>query len=147
MSRTSFSSFAFRWYLGLFWVSALGLVALLAVFHIVNAIATRAIRTTGEVPPADELDQKIELKAAKWAGLILSPATLTWILVAMYSIPVIGSNVLAQTAVPRSEVLSSIRAIPMFTAMAAVQWLFAAFVVANLAYYGSIVFRYRRLSA
>lgn len=128
--------------IGLFWVSALGLVALLAVFHVVNAIATRAIRTTGKVPPVDELDQKIELKAAKWAGFILAFATLTWILLAMYSIPVIGSNVLAQTAAPRSEVLFS-----MFTAMAAVQWLFAAFVVANVAYYGGIVFRYRRLSA
>jgi hypothetical protein len=51
--------------LGLFWVSAIGLVALLTAFHIVNAIATRSIRTTGEVPPVDELDQKIELKAAK----------------------------------------------------------------------------------
>jgi hypothetical protein len=133
--------------MGLFWVSALGLVTLLMVFHIVNAIATRAIRTTGKVPPVDELDQKIELQAAKWAGFILSFATLTWILVAMYSIPVIGSNVLAQTAAPRSEALSSSPAIPMFAAMAAVQWLFAAFVVANVTYYGGIVFRYRRLSA
>jgi hypothetical protein len=126
--------------MGLFWVSALGLAALLAVFHVVNAIATRSIRATGEVPPVDELDQKIEWKAAKWAGLILSFAVLTWILVTMYSIPMIASNVLAQTA-------ASSHAIPIFTAMAAVQWLFAGFVFANVVYYGGIVFRYRRLAS
>jgi len=113
---------------------------LLAVFHVVNAIATRSIRATGAVPPVDELDRKIELKAAQWAGLILAIAVLTWIVVTMYSIPVIASNVLAQTA-------ASSPAIPMFTAMAAVQWLFAAFVVANVVYYGCIVFRYRRLAS
>ena len=126
--------------LGLFWVSALGLAALLAAFHVVNAIATRSIRATGEAPPVDELDRKIELKAAKWAGLILALAVLTWVLVTMYSIPVIASNALAQTA-------ASGHAIPMFTAMAAVQWLFAGFVVANIAFYGGIVFRYRRLAS
>jgi hypothetical protein len=123
------------------------LVALLAMFHIVNAIATRSIRTTGEVPPLDELDQKIELKAAKWAGLILAFAVVTWILVAMYSIPVIGSSLLEQTNATRGEVFSSSHAIPMFTAMAAVHWLFAGFVFANAAYYGGIVFRYRRLAS
>jgi hypothetical protein len=116
--------------LGLFWVSAIALVVMLAAFHIVNAIATRSIRTTGEVPPVDELDQKIELNAAKWAGFVLSFAVLTWVLVAMYTIPAIGWH-----------------AISMPTAMAAVQWLFAGFVVANAAYYGGIVFRYRRLAS
>ena len=58
--------------IGLFGVSAIGLVALLAAFHIVNAIATRSIRTTGKVPPIDELDQRIELKAAKWAGFVFA---------------------------------------------------------------------------
>jgi hypothetical protein len=125
--------------LGLFWVSAIALVALLVVFHITNAIATRSIRTTGEVPPIDELDQQIDLNAAKWAGLILSFAVITWILVTMYLIPMIASSMPAQ-AQPTP-------AIPMFTAMAAVHWLFACFVLANLAYYGGIVFRYRRLAS
>jgi len=133
--------------LGLFWVSAIVLVALLVVFHIVNAIATRSIRITGAVPPVDELDQKIELHAAKWAGLILAIVVLTWILLAMYSIPVIGHSLLEQTNVTRGAVFSSSRAIPMFAAMAAVHWLFAGFVFANAAYYGGIVFRYRRLAS
>jgi hypothetical protein len=111
--------------MGLFWVSAIALVALLVVFHVFNAIATRSIRTTGDVPPIDELDQKIELKAAKWAGFVLSFAVVTWILVAMYCVAVIATST------------------EMF--MAAVQWLFAGFVFANAAYYGGIVFRYRRL--
>jgi hypothetical protein len=131
----------------LFWVSAIGMVALLTAFHIVNAIATRSIRTTGEVPPVDELDHKIELKAAKWAGFILAFAVVTWILVAMYSIPVIGSSILEQEKATSSEVSPSSYAIPMFTAMAAVNWLFAGFVFANIAYYGGIVFGYRRVAS
>ncbi len=34
--------------LGLIWVSAFVLAALLSAFHIANAIATRSIRTTGK---------------------------------------------------------------------------------------------------
>jgi hypothetical protein len=132
--------------LGLFWISAIGLVALLVVFHIINAIATRSIRTTGEVPPVDELDQQIDSNAAKWAGFILSSAVLTWILVAMYGLPITASSLRSQTLATH-EMLSSTPAIPMFTAMAAVHWLFACFVLANLAYYGGIVFRYRRLAS
>jgi hypothetical protein len=133
--------------LGLFWVSAIGLVALLTAFHIVNAIATRSIRTTGEVPPVDELDHKIELKAAKWAGFILAFAVVTWILVAMYSIPLMGSSILEQEQAMSSEVSPSGYAIPMFRAMEAVNWLFAGFVLANIAYYGGIVFGYRRVAS
>jgi hypothetical protein len=132
--------------LGLFWVSAVGLAALLAAFHIVNAIATRSIRATGKVPPVDELDQHLELKAAKWAGFILAFAVMTWILVAMYSIPVPGSSVFQQTNATGTEVSPSSYAIPMFTAMAAVHWLFAGFVFANVTYYGVIVLGYRRLA-
>lgn len=121
---------------GLFWVSAFALAALLASFHVVNAIVTRSIRATGRVPPVDELDEKIELQAAKWAGLILGLTIVTWVLIVMYSILNIGAG----------EELSSSRGVPMFTAMAAVQWLFAGFVLANAVYYGAIVFRYRRLA-
>lgn len=117
---------------GLFWVSTIALIALLVSFHIVNA----SIRVNGRIPPVDELDEKIELQAAKWAGLMLGAAILTWVLIAMYSIVAIGAG----------EGLSSTRAVPMFTAMAAVQWLYAAFVLANAVYYGGIVFRYRRLA-
>ncbi len=133
--------------LGLFWVSAAALVVLLTVFHIANGIATRSIRTTGEVPPVDELDQKIELKAAKWAGFILAFAVATWILIAMYSIPAIGSGVFEQAKAIGNEVSPFNFAIPVFTAMAALHWLFAGFVLANIAYYGGIVIGYRRLAS
>ena len=133
--------------LGLFWVAAIGSVAILAVFHILNAIATRSIRTTGKVPPIDELDQSIELKAAKWAGFILAFAVMTWILVAMYSIPVIGSSTLQEARAEGIDASPSSYAIPMFTAMGAVHWLFAGFVFANIAYYGCIVFGYRRMAS
>lgn len=132
--------------LGLFWVSAVGLVALLAGFHIVNAISTRSIRTSGEVPPVDELDQRIELQATKWAGFSLAFVVTSWILVAMYSIPVIGTSMLEQTTTTGDGVLPSGYAIPMFAAMTAVHWLFAGFVLANIVYYGGIVFGYRRIA-
>ena len=116
---------------GLFWVSAVVLAVLLIAFHIVNAIVTRSIRTTGRVPPVDELDEKIELHAAKWAGLILGAGILTWVIVAMSSMLALGTEM---------------RTVPMFMAMSAVQWLFAVFVLANAVYYGAIVFRYRSLA-
>jgi hypothetical protein len=37
-------------------------------------------------------------------------------------------------------------AIPVFSAMVAVHWLFAGFVIANMAYYGGIVLGYRRIA-
>jgi hypothetical protein len=132
--------------LGLIWVSAIALAVLLIVFHIVNAIATRSIRTTGEVPPLDELDQKIELTAAKWAGLILALAVVAWILVAMYAIPALGSAALEPTSAAARDVSPSSYTVPMFTAMSAVHWLFAGFVISNIAYYGGIVFGYRRIA-
>ncbi len=86
------------------------------------------------MPPIDELDRIIELNAAKWAGLALGFAVFTWILVAMYAIPVVGGRAGATSF-----------AVPVFTAMTAVHWLFAAFVLSNLTYYGGIVIGYRRL--
>jgi hypothetical protein len=132
--------------LGLIWVSVIGLIALLVGFHLVIAIATRSIRTTGDVPPVDELDEKIELTAAKWASIILAFAVVAWIFVAMYSMPVIGGGVFERTKATGGEVSPSDFAIPVFTAMAAVHWLFAGFVFANVAYYGGIVIGYRRLA-
>lgn len=133
--------------LGLFWLATAGLMAILVVFHTVNAIVTKSIRSSGKVPPVDELDQRIELRAAKWAGFVLSVEVLTWILIAMYSAPVIGGgNALEQVKLAGTEMSLSHFSIPVFTAMVAVHWLFAGFVVANVAYYGGIVLRYRRIA-
>lgn len=133
--------------LGLFWLSAIVLVAILVVFHTVNAIATKSIRSKGEVPPVDELDRSIELKAAKWAGFVLSIAVLTWIILALYSVPVIGGSVAEQARLAGNEISPVNFAIPVFSAMVAVHWLFAGFVIANLAYYGGIVLGYRRIAS
>lgn len=132
--------------LGLMWLSVIGLAALLAAFHIAIALATRSVRATGDTPPVDELDQKIELTASKWASLVLGFAVLTWILVAMYSMPLVGAGAFESSRAATGEALPSTFAIPVFTAMTAVHWLFAGFVVANLAYYGGIVIGYRRLA-
>jgi len=133
--------------LGLFWVAAGGLVMVLTLFHIANALATRSIRTTGNVPSADELDQRIELKASKGAGFILAFAVMSWILYAMYTIPVVGQSVREEGLAGGVELSPFNFVLPVFTAMLAVQWLFAGFVVANLVYYGGIVIGYRRLAS
>jgi len=117
---------------GLFVAAAVGLAVLLTVFHVVNALATRTIRATGRVPPADELDRHIELSASKWAGLVLAFAVMSWILFAMYALPFAG--------VPEPGV------VPLARAMTAIQWLFAGFVFANVAYYAGIVVGYRRMA-
>ncbi|MBM3845754.1 MAG: hypothetical protein FJ405_05640 [Verrucomicrobia bacterium] len=133
--------------IGLFWLAAIVLSAVLVVFHIVNAIATKSIRSRGEVPPLDELDQSIELKASKWAGLVLSIAVVTWILVATYSALLVGGSALEQAKLAGSEVSTSAFSISVFSAMVAIHWLFAGFVIANVAYYGGIVWGYRRIAS
>ncbi|MDP1798824.1 MAG: hypothetical protein Q8K78_15120 [Planctomycetaceae bacterium] len=132
--------------LGLFWVAVAGLVVLLTVFHVVIAVATRSVRTTGGLPPVDELDEKIELKATKWASLILAFAVFTWVLVAMYSAPVIAHEAFEQAKILDPEAAAIPFAVPVFTAMAAIQWLFAGCVFANVIYYGGIVIGYRSLA-
>ena len=72
---------------------------------------------------------------------------MSWILVTMYSIPLIGSSMLQESRVGSIDSSPSSYAIPMFTAMGAVHWLFAGFVFANVAYYGCIVFGYRRMAS
>jgi hypothetical protein len=124
--------------MALFWLAAAGLVAILVAFHTVNALATKSIRVTGDTPPVDELDQRIELKASKWAGFVLSVAVITWIVFAMYTAPVIG--------VSASELSATQISIPISSVLIAVHWLFAGFVVANVTYYGGIVMRYRRIA-
>jgi hypothetical protein len=132
--------------LGLIWLSVIGMVVMLVGFHVVIAVATRSMRRSGAAPVIDELDEKIQLTAAKWASLILAFAVLTWVFVAMYSIPVIGAGVFENAKATGRGGLASDFAIPVVTAMAAVHWLFAGFVFANAVYYGGIVVGYRRFA-
>ncbi|MEO1495932.1 MAG: hypothetical protein AAFV43_02155 [Planctomycetota bacterium] len=132
--------------LGFFVLATIALVVLLVIFHIVNAVATRSIRATGDTPPVDELDQRIELHAAKWAGFGLAAAVLAWILRIATLLPVAGVVTIKRMAANGVEVSPADFAVPVLSAMAAVQWLFAAFVIANVVYYGVIVIGYRRLA-
>lgn len=132
--------------LGLFWLAAIVLSAVLVVFHIVNAIATKSIRTRGEVPPVDELDHSIELNASKWAGFVLSLSVVTWILIATYSMLLVGGTALEQAKLAGSEISTSAFSVSVFSAMVAIHWLFAGFVSANVVYYGGIIWGYRRIA-
>jgi hypothetical protein len=132
--------------LGLFWVAMFGMIALLTIFHVANALSSRSLRTSGKLPPADELDQRIELRAAKWAGFVLAFALVTWILLAMYGMPILGTMGIDATQVSTDGSPAADFTIPVVDAMRAVHWLFAGFVFSQMMYYAGIVIGYRRMA-
>lgn len=132
-------------YVVLLAIAVIGLVGLLIGFHIVNSIATASIRKSGDVPERDELDQTIELRAAKLAGVLLAIAVVGWSIAAMVAFPAAGvTNIAAANA--DGAVTASDFAIRLPDAMRWIHILFAGFVISNVAYYGAIVFGYRRLA-
>ena len=139
--------FRFPWAaFGLFVVAAIALAALLTAFHIVNALATRSIRRSGDVPPADELDRLLELKASRLSGMVLAVAVMSWCLAAMFGIPAAGGAAIAATDTGGSSPTPPAFVVSAMLAMSAIHALFAGFVISNLAYYGGIVAGYRRLA-
>jgi hypothetical protein len=126
-------------YVGLFWLAVIVLVGLLMAFHTANALATKSIRATGDTPPLDELDRLIELRASKLAGMVLAVVVIGWSMAAMFGAPVLGLGQPVEANLAEA-------AVPLLPALAAVQALFAGFVLANLVYYAGIVVGYRRLA-
>jgi hypothetical protein len=102
---------------------------------------------TFDTPPVDELDQRIELRAAKWASVTLASAVVTWILYAMYSMPAIGAGVFEQVTANGAEVSSSDFAVPVFMAWQPFSGCSPDSYFANVAYYGGIVIGYRRVAS
>lgn len=130
--------------LGLLWVAVAGMCTLLIGFHIVNAILSPGIRKSGSVPPMDELDEMIESRASKWAGITMAVALMTWVIVVMYALPLSGAHTMA--LLPKdTQRVPEFFAVPVLTAMFAVHLLFAGFVAANVVYYGGIIAGYLRL--
>lgn len=132
-------------HVGLFAMAVFCLVALLVGFHVVNAILTPSIRKTGDVPEADELDRLIELKASKFAGIVLAVAVLGWSISAMVGIPAQGVFNVVESQNDNSLNASDF-GLSVNQGMRWVHLLFAGFVVSNLLYYARIVLGYRRLS-
>lgn len=133
-------------FVGLFALAVAGLVALLIGFHVINAISTPSIRQTGDVPPTDELDRLIELRAAKLSGIVLAVVVLIWSVVAMFGIPALGVAALAAKPAGGAGPAAADFAVPVVEALFWVHVLFAGFVVANITYYGGIVAAYRSLA-
>jgi len=131
---------------GLFVVAAIILAVLLTAFHLVNALATRSIRKTGDVPPLDELDRMLELRAAKLSGVVLAIVVMGWSLVAMFGVPALAISELVQASTPDGGGPSVQLSIPVVQALTAIHALFAGFVIANIAYYGNLIVGYRRLA-
>lgn len=133
-------------YVGLIIVATIVQVVLLVGFHIVNALATKSIRETGDTPPLDELDRLIELKASKFSGIVLATAVMTWCCVAMFAVPASGVVQVMQAKAQEIDVTAANFAMPVMQAMVGVHLLFAGFVIAHASYYAGIVFGYRRIS-
>ena len=129
--------------LGLFIVAAIALIVLLTVFLIVNALATRSMRKSGDSPQMDELDRIIELQAAKVSGLVLALVVIGWCIVTMYG--AVGASISTSETVSPSSV-EPILVFSLIDALTGIHTLFAGFVIANITYYGRIVFGYRRLT-
>ena len=132
-------------FVGVFIVAVFVLVAFLSSFHIFNAIMSPSIRRTGDVPPHDELDRLIEMRAAKISGIVLAVTVIVWCFNAMIGVPLIGVQEIANSELgggPKSAQF----AIPVNQALFAIHLLFAGFVIANVVYYGSIIVGYRRLA-
>lgn len=131
---------------GLFVVAAIVLTLLLTAFHAVNALATRSIRKTGDVPPLDELDRTIELRASKLAGTVLGAAVIVWCMFAMFKVLSVGVVEVVPEGVSGDAVTRSGIVVPVMLALTAIHALFAGFVIANIVYYGSIITGYRRMA-
>lgn len=128
-------------FIGLALVAVILLTILLTGFHIVNAIMTASIRKRGDEPPQDELDQLIELRAAKVSGFVLAFVVLGWCMVAAFGIPALGVSALANAETPNLSQFS----VSVFDVLTAIHVLFAGFVASNIVYYGTIVAEYRKL--
>lgn len=120
------------------------LMVVLAVFHSANALITKLIRTSGKTAHLDELDSSIEIKSARFAGLTLGFIVTMWSLFALTGLAALISHALPLEAEPM-ENLSLVK-IPVLPVIAGFQILFAGFVIANLVYYGGIIYGYRRYS-
>lgn len=126
---------------GLFLLAVAGLVTFLVAFHVVNAISTVSIRKADDALKADESDQGIELRAAKFSGTVLATAVILWFIAAMFGARAFGIESVggdlksyAGTVIPISQI---------------VLWghiLFAGLVVANIMYYAKIISGYRKLA-
>jgi len=133
-------------HVSIFFVAVISLVILLAGFHTINAIATKSIRESGDAPPADELDDVIELRASKCSGFVLMSLVLVWCLAAMWSVPV---EAVSNSAIPQEGAASIDEfsfAITLAEALLWINLIFAGIVVSNLTYYGKIIASYRGIS-
>lgn len=132
-------------YVWLFILAVVLLVGLLVIFHIVNSSVTAVDSDSLETQQLDERDQAIEVRASKWAGIVLGFVVVIWCLNTMIGIPIIGSRNIADNSLATSDMLRE-SSISVATALTAIHLLFAGFVFANVVYYFAIIFGYRRAS-
>lgn len=130
----------------LFVVAVIFLAVLLTLFHALNAVFSSRIRRTGDTPKRDERDRYFELKAARLSGTVLGFCVIVWCINAMMGIPLKGLRNAFLEGAEDSPVDISDFSIPAMEAIWWVQLLFACFVFANVVYYASMIFSYRRHS-
>ena len=126
----------------LYFAAVAMLIVVLVLFHAVNAVSSPRIRKTGSSPPKDERDAGIEINSAKFAGIVLSVVVTFWSLAALVGLAALISHSMPLQAEPMKN-LGSVK-IPVMPVLLGFHVLFAGFVVANLCYYASIIYGYRR---
>lgn len=141
------------------------LVIILVVSHVLFAIHSPKIRKKGQIPPRDEREMSIELRAMKVSSYVLSVIVITCCVSAYIGIPIArikqhtvvssvnelqsGANqeLVNQTMANQIQgdlSLSNLLPIPTHDALLFVHVLLMGFVISNIAYYAAIVFGYRR---
>ena len=65
-------------YVALFVLAVFVLVALLTGMHLAFALTSSRTLQSGDTPPLDERDRRIELSAAKWSGIVLGFIVMIW---------------------------------------------------------------------
>ena len=135
-------------HLPIFFMTVLGLVFLLVVFHTINAIGTKSIRDSGNAPQLDELDKFIELQASKWGGIVLATLVLSWSVIAMVSIPAETLSELSNASSSRLAAAFEELDFKVSASQASfgINLLFAGFVFSSLVYYVKIIASYRGIS-
>jgi hypothetical protein len=67
-------------------------------------------------------------------------------MIAMFGVPAVGVSEMVHAEAAGDAATPSGLVVPVILALTAIHTLFAGFVIANIAYYGSIVAGYRRLA-
>ncbi len=75
-----------------FMVAVIGLIVLLAVSHLILAVSSAKVLTTGDVPPQDEMERGFVNTATKIAAIVLAAVVEFWCIGAFYLVTISATS-------------------------------------------------------